>query len=49
MVARFLAGFALGAFILVMLLAAVESRADIKIKFNHEPVKCRIFCTPLKR
>jgi len=49
MIMRFVSGVALGAFVLVMLLAAMESRADIKIKFNNEPARCWLFCTPPKK
>ena len=48
MIMRFISGAALGAFILIMLLAAAESRADIKIKFNNEPAKCWLFCASRK-
>jgi hypothetical protein len=51
MIVRFLVGFSLGAFILIMLLAAAESQASIPKggKFERAaPAKCWFLCAPKK-
>jgi hypothetical protein len=51
MIARFIAGMALGAFILIMLLAAMESHASVPKggKFERAaPAKCWFLCAPKK-
>ena len=52
MIMRFISGAALGAFVLIMLLAAMESQAGVLSggKFDRvvQPKKCWIFCAPKK-
>ena len=47
MIARFIAGMAIGAMVLVLLLAAFEADAAACCKFERvEPVKCWLLCRP---
>jgi hypothetical protein len=52
MIMRFISCVALGAFVIVMLLAAMESQASVpkggKFEGRAQPASCWIFCAPKK-